>query len=149
MVVLQWISTFLLVLVATTAVNYALFRHKRQGWFIALAFILYFFYAVFDLRPSRIPVAVTYVLFFLATVSMLWAVLSMFRERPPAPGSPEPDKTGPPTSPGPESDNAGGSGVVAAVHALDAHRDAGVRSVDHVPVAHVHAHVVDGTAEED
>ena len=102
MVVLQWVSTFLLVLVATTAVNYALFRHKRQAWFIALAFVLYFFYAVFDLLPGRIPVALTYVLFFLGTVSMLWAVLSMLRERPSASGSPGPDKAVLPTSPASE-----------------------------------------------
>ena len=102
MAVLQWVSTFLLVLVATTAVNYALFRHKRQAWFIALAFVLYFFYAVFDLLPGRIPVAVTYVLFFLATISMLWAVLSMLRERPPAPEVPAPNKAEPLTRPAAE-----------------------------------------------
>lgn len=108
MVVLQWVSTFLLALVATTAVNYALFRHKRQGWFIALAFILYFFYAVFDLRPGRIPVGVTYLLFCLATLSMLWAVLSMLRERPSEPGPPAKDKAGPPTLPVPEQPKGAG-----------------------------------------
>jgi hypothetical protein len=108
MVVLQWISTFLLVLVATTAVNYALFRHKRQGWFIALAFILYFFYAVFDLRPGLVPVAVTYLLFFLATISMLWAVLSMFRERPSTPGSPVTDGTGTSARPVPQHPHGAG-----------------------------------------
>ena len=108
MVVLQWISTFLLVLVATTAVNFALFRHKRQAWFIALAFVLYFFYAVFDLLPGRIPVAVTYVLFFLASISMLWAMISMLRERPSTPGSPAPDKAGVPTSPAREQPRSAG-----------------------------------------
>jgi hypothetical protein len=82
MVILQWVSTFVLALIASMGVNYAMFRRRRVGWFIALAFAFYFLAAVFDLKPEKLPSALPPVFFFLASLVMLWAVVSLILERP-------------------------------------------------------------------
>jgi hypothetical protein len=99
MAVLKWVSTFVLALIATMAVNYALFRQKRVGWLVALAFTLYFVAAVFDLKPGLFPEIVPPVLFFVGSIAMLWAVVSMVLERPanggqqrPAVAAPDPKR---------------------------------------------------------
>jgi hypothetical protein len=84
MAILEWVSTFVLALIATMAVNYAVFRRKRYGWSIALAFALYFAASILNLRPGHVPAAVPSALFLLASLVMLWAVIVMVLERPPA-----------------------------------------------------------------
>lgn len=95
MVVMQWMSAFVLALTATLAANVALLRHRRSAWPIALAFALFFVYAVLDLKPDKVSPNLLHALFLLASLAMLWAVLVMVYEP-----SRKPDPT-PPAPPGP------------------------------------------------
>ncbi len=78
--VLPTISIILEVVVAALGVALAVYRKKAYGWFIALTFALYVFYDLANLVSLNISRDLLYLLFFAATVSILWAVWSIFLE---------------------------------------------------------------------
>jgi hypothetical protein len=115
MVVMQWMSAFVLALTATLAANVALLRHRRSAWPVALSFALFFVYAVLDLKPDKFSPSLLHALFLLASLAMLWAVLLMVYEPS---HRPDPTPPPPPGPPGPGS--AKSTGESAAQEGLKA-----------------------------
>ncbi len=77
---LHIISIILEAVVALLSIMLAVSKKKIYGWFIALTFIIYVFYDLAKFLSLNISDNVLYFLFFLATLSILWAVWSIFRE---------------------------------------------------------------------
>ncbi len=77
---LPMISILLEMVVAALGEALAVSRKKVYGWFIALTFVLYVFYDLANLLPLDVPRDLLYVLFFVATASILWEVWSIFLE---------------------------------------------------------------------
>lgn len=80
MSILPMVSILLEIVVAALGVALAVSRKKVYGWFIALTFVLYVFYDLANLIPLNISKDLLYPIFFVATVSILWAVWSIFLE---------------------------------------------------------------------
>lgn len=78
--ILPMISILLEIVVAALGVALAVSRKKVYGWFIALTFVLYVFYDLANLIPLNISRDLLYPIFFVATVSILWAIWSIFLE---------------------------------------------------------------------
>ncbi len=80
MEILPMISILLEMAVAALGVALAVSRKKVYGWFIALTFMIYVFYDVANLLPLDVSKDLLHILFFVATVSILWAVWNIFLE---------------------------------------------------------------------
>ncbi len=80
MSILPMVSILLEIVVAALGVALAVSRKKVYGWFIALTFVLYVFYDLANLIPLNISKDLLYPIFLVATVSILWAVWSIFLE---------------------------------------------------------------------
>jgi hypothetical protein len=78
--VLQIISIILEAVVAVFGIMLALSKGKSYGWFIALTFAIYVFYDIANLIPLNVSIHLLYPIFFVATVSILWAVWRILRE---------------------------------------------------------------------
>ncbi len=74
------VSILLELVVALLGVMLAVSKKKRYGWFIALTFILYVFYDLAYFLSLQIPQDLLYYLFFVATLSILWAIWNIFLE---------------------------------------------------------------------
>jgi hypothetical protein len=77
---LQIISIFLELVVAALGIVIAVYRRKRYGWFIGLTFVIYVFYDLVDLLTLNVSEDLMYFIFFVATLSILWAVWNIFLE---------------------------------------------------------------------
>lgn len=80
MSILQIISILLELVVAGLGIMLSSFKKKRYGWFIALTFVLYVFYDLADLLALEISSDTLYLIFFVATLSILWAIWNIFLE---------------------------------------------------------------------
>ncbi len=80
MILLQAISIFLELVVAALGVMIATYRKKRYGWFIGLTFVIYVFYDMVDLLALEVSTDLMYFIFFVATLSILWAIWNIFLE---------------------------------------------------------------------
>ena len=80
MILLQAISIFLELVVAALGIMIAVYRKKRYGWFICLTFVIYVFYDLVALLALKVSLELMYFIFFVATVSILWAVWNIFLE---------------------------------------------------------------------
>ncbi len=80
MILLQAISIFLELVVAALGVMIAAYRKKRYGWFIGLTFVIYVFYDLVDLLALKVSADLMYFIFFVATLSILWAIWNIFLE---------------------------------------------------------------------
>lgn len=77
---LQTISILLELMVVALGLMLVIGRKKMYGWCIALTFILYVFYDLADLLSLHISQDSLDVLFFMATLSILWAIWNIFLE---------------------------------------------------------------------
>jgi hypothetical protein len=77
---LQMISILLEGVVAILGVMLAAGKKKRYGWFIALTFVLYVFYDLANLLALSVSQDSLYLSFFVATISILWAIWNIFLE---------------------------------------------------------------------
>lgn len=77
---LQLISIFLEVAVAALGMMLAVSKKKTYGWLIALTFVIYVFYDLANLFSLNISMDLLYAIFFLATLSILWATWRIFEE---------------------------------------------------------------------
>lgn len=77
---IHWVSILLELVVAVIGVMLAVRKKKRYGWFIALTFVLYVFYDLAYLLSLQISQDLLYYLFFVATLSILWAIWNIFLE---------------------------------------------------------------------
>jgi hypothetical protein len=78
--ILQLISIFLEIVVATLGVLLAVSKKKMYGWFIALTFVIYVFYDLANLFTLNVSQDLLYTFFLLATLSILWATWRIFLE---------------------------------------------------------------------
>jgi hypothetical protein len=74
------LSILLEVVVAALGVMLAISKKKMYGWCIAVTFVLYVIYDLANLLAWNISLDTLYMIFFVATISILWAVWNIFLE---------------------------------------------------------------------
>ncbi|MCX6681350.1 MAG: hypothetical protein NTX42_13445 [Methanothrix sp.] len=77
---LHLLSILLEAVVATLGVMLAISKKKMYGWCIAVTFVLYVVYDLANLLALNISEDTLYMIFFVATLSILWAVWNIFLE---------------------------------------------------------------------
>jgi len=77
---LHLLSILLEAVVATLGIMLAISKKKMYGWCIALTFVLYVVYDLVNLLALNISQDTLYMIFFVATLSILWAVWNIFLE---------------------------------------------------------------------
>jgi hypothetical protein len=77
---LHLLSILLEVVVAALGVLLAIRKKKIYGWCIAVTFVLYVIYDLANLQAWNISLDTLYMIFFVATISILWAVWNIFLE---------------------------------------------------------------------
>jgi hypothetical protein len=77
---LQTISILLELMVVALGIMLVIGKKKMYGWCIALTFILYIFYDLANLLSWHISQETLDILFFMATLSILWAIWNIFLE---------------------------------------------------------------------
>lgn len=80
MKILHIVSILLEVLVAVLGVMLAAIKKKRYGFYIALTFAIYVFYDLVNFGDLNVPRNLTYLLFFISSASILWAVWRIYKE---------------------------------------------------------------------
>ncbi len=80
MQVLQIVSVVLEAVIASLGVRVALLKKKSYGWCIALTFAIYVFYDSVYLFDLQVGAGLMKILFFIATISMLWSVWRIYKE---------------------------------------------------------------------
>jgi len=80
MILLHLLSILLEVVVAALGVMLAISKKKIYGWCIAVTFVLYVVYDLANLLAWNISQDTLYTIFFVATLSILWAVWNIFLE---------------------------------------------------------------------
>jgi hypothetical protein len=78
--VLHLLSILLEAVVAALGIMLAISKKKIYGWCIALTFVLYVVYDLANLLALNISQDTLYMIFFVATLSILWAVWNIFLE---------------------------------------------------------------------
>ena len=74
----QIVSFLLENIVAIIGIMLAVERKKRYGWCIALTFVLYVVYDLSNQLSLNIPKDSLDTIFFVATISILWAIWNIF-----------------------------------------------------------------------
>ncbi|MFZ2470415.1 MAG: hypothetical protein WAW52_00585 [Methanothrix sp.] len=77
---LHLLSILLEVVVAALGVMLAFQKKKMYGWCIAVTFVLYVVYDLANFLAWNISHDTMYMIFFVATLSILWAVWNIFLE---------------------------------------------------------------------
>lgn len=77
---LHLLSILLEAVVAVLGIMLAIGKKKMYGWFIALTFALYVIYDLANLQVLNVSEDALYMTFFVATLSILWAVWNIFLE---------------------------------------------------------------------
>jgi len=77
---LHLLSILLETVVAVLGIMLATGKKKIYGWCIALTFVLYVVYDLANLLALNISQDTLYMIFFVATLSILWAVWNIFLE---------------------------------------------------------------------
>jgi len=77
---LHLLSILLEAVVAALGVMLAISKKKMYGWCIAVTFVLYVVYDLANLMTWNISLDTLYMIFFVATLSILWAVWNLFLE---------------------------------------------------------------------
>jgi len=77
--VIQYVSIFIEVLIAVLGLLIVFQKKKIYGWGIFLTFAIYIIYDLAKLNVFIIFDAYLYLLFFIASISALWAVFEIYR----------------------------------------------------------------------
>jgi hypothetical protein len=77
---LHLLSILLEAVVAALGVMLAISKKKMYGWCITVTFVLYVVYDLANLLALNISEDTLYMIFFVATLSILWAVWNIFLE---------------------------------------------------------------------
>lgn len=77
---LYLLSILLEVIVAALGALLAIRKKKMYGWCIAVTFVLYVIYDLATLQQWNVSQDTLYTIFFVATLSILWAVWNIFLE---------------------------------------------------------------------
>jgi hypothetical protein len=78
MSLLYLLSILMEMVVAALGVLLAIRNKKMYGWCIAVTFTLYVIYDLADLLQWNVSQDTLYTIFFVATISILWAVWNIF-----------------------------------------------------------------------
>lgn len=78
---LQYVSIVLESIIAITGLFLAIRKKKFFGYGIFLTFAIYVFYDSAKLIPIEVPTALLNPVFFVATLSILWAVILIYKEK--------------------------------------------------------------------
>jgi hypothetical protein len=74
------ISILLEVIIAALGMMIALSKKKKYGWFIALTYVLYVIYDLANFWSLNLSQDSLYLIFLVATLSILWAIWNIFLE---------------------------------------------------------------------
>jgi hypothetical protein len=74
------ISVLLEIIVVALGILIALGKKKKYGWFIALTYVLYVIYDLANFWSLNISKDLLYIIFLVATLSVLWAIWNIFLE---------------------------------------------------------------------
>jgi len=77
---LHLVSILLEIVVALLGIMLATVKKRKYGWCIALTFAIYVFYDLAHLRPLNVSQNLLHILFFIATVSILWVVWRIYKK---------------------------------------------------------------------
>lgn len=80
---LQYVAIVLEGVVAATGLFLAIRKKRLFGYGIFLTFAIYVFYDLAKLIPLEVSDVALYLLFFVATLSILWAVILIYKEKQP------------------------------------------------------------------
>jgi len=78
---IQYISIVIELVIAVLGLMIALQKKKVYGWGIFVTFGIYVFYDLSKLMNWNIPELALQISFFIATLSALWAVYCIYKER--------------------------------------------------------------------
>ncbi|MDD3662198.1 MAG: hypothetical protein PHG63_04000 [Candidatus Dojkabacteria bacterium] len=81
MEILHWFSIAVEAVIALMGISLALTRKRVYGWGFFVTFSLYVFYDLAKHYELDISSDLLYVVFFVATVSALWAVWQLLKEK--------------------------------------------------------------------
>lgn len=77
---LQYASIVLEIAIAIIAVMIATIKKKKYGWGLFITFAIYVFYDFVNLVGIAVNTDLLYVLFFMATLSALLAIITLYRK---------------------------------------------------------------------
>ncbi|MCX5725875.1 MAG: hypothetical protein NT030_01605 [Candidatus Saganbacteria bacterium] len=80
MSILHIISIVIEIAVILLGVLIAIIKEKSYGWLIALTFAIYAFYDIAKFGPLNVSQNILYVIFLIASLSILFAVWKIFNE---------------------------------------------------------------------
>lgn len=81
LVILQYISIIIEIIIAVFGFLISYQKNKNYGYGIALTFGIYVFYDLVKLTSLPINENILYVLFLIATLSMLWSVWLIYKAK--------------------------------------------------------------------
>jgi hypothetical protein len=81
-IIMQPVSILIEAAIVVLACMLATRRHRRWGWFLAVTFAIYVLYDTARYFALNIPGDLLAVLFFIASISALWAVWQAFSGHP-------------------------------------------------------------------
>jgi hypothetical protein len=87
--VIQYLSIAIEVVIALIGLAMVLKKKKSYGWAFFFTFLAYAFYDTAKLMAWKISYSLLYILFFMATLSVLWAVISVYLGHSPLAASPK------------------------------------------------------------
>ena len=79
--ILQYISILMELIIAVFGLMIAIKKKKCYGYGFALTFFIYVFYDLAKLIPLQIPSEAIYPMFFVATLSAMYAVFEVYRKK--------------------------------------------------------------------
>lgn len=77
--IIQYISIFIEAIVAIIGLLIVINKKKIYGWGIFLTFGIYVFYDIARLVELNIPETILYISFFIASISALWVVFTIYK----------------------------------------------------------------------
>lgn len=81
-IIIQPVSILIEAAIVVLACMLATRRHQRWGWFLAVTFAIYVLYDTARFMSLAIPADILAVLFFVASISALWAVWQAYSGYP-------------------------------------------------------------------
>lgn len=78
---LHAVSIILEVIIMVLGIMLAILRKRFYGWLIALTFLFYVFYDMVYFLNLQVSQNALHAIFFIATISILIAVISLFKKR--------------------------------------------------------------------
>ncbi len=78
---LQYVAIVVEGVIAAVGLLIAVRQKRFFGYGISLTFIIYVFYDLLRLTSTEVSNTILYPIFFIATLSMLWAIILLYKEK--------------------------------------------------------------------